>query len=157
MKIVVAGTGYVGLVTGACLSEVGHSVTCVDIDENKVEKMKKGISPIYEPGLDELLKRNHDEGRLNFTIDYKSAYKDADLVFIGVGTPEREDGSANLDYVFNVCKQISDNIENFFHKPLISIVIVTREPLALRVQHPFFMQVEIFLFRPKPFQYFIAL
>lgn len=112
MKIVVAGTGYVGLVTGACLSEVGHSVTCVDIDENKVEIMKKGISPIYEPGLDELLKRNFDEGRLDFTIDYKNAYKDADVVFIGVGTPEREDGSANLDYVFNVCKQIAENIEN---------------------------------------------
>jgi len=111
MKIVVAGTGYVGLVTGACLSEVGHNVTCVDIDENKVEKMKKGISPIYEPGLDELLKRNHDEGRLDFTVDYKNAYKDSDLVFVGVGTPEREDGSANLDYVFNVCKQIADNIE----------------------------------------------
>ena len=111
MKIVVAGTGYVGLVTGACLSEVGHNVTCVDIDENKVEKMKKGISPIYEPGLDELLKRHHDEGRLDFTVDYKNAYKDSDLVFVGVGTPEREDGSANLDYVFNVCKQIADNIE----------------------------------------------
>ena len=111
MKIVVAGTGYVGLVTGACLSEMGHNVTCVDIDENKVEKMKKGISPIYEPGLDELLKRNHDEGRLDFTVDYKNAYKDSDLVFVGVGTPEREDGSANLDYVFNVCKQIADNIE----------------------------------------------
>jgi UDPglucose 6-dehydrogenase len=111
MKIVVAGTGYVGLVTGACLSEVGHNVTCVDIDENKVEKMKQGISPIYEPGLDELLKRNHDEGKLDFTVDYKNAYKDADLVFVGVGTPEREDGSANLDYVFNVCKQIAENIE----------------------------------------------
>ncbi|OOM81536.1 UDP-glucose 6-dehydrogenase YwqF [Clostridium puniceum] len=111
MKIVVAGTGYVGLVTGACLSEVGHNVTCVDIDENKVENMKQGISPIYEPGLDELLKRNHDEGRLDFTVDYKNAYKDSDLVFVGVGTPEREDGSANLDYVFNVCKQIADNIE----------------------------------------------
>ncbi|AGF54977.1 UDPglucose 6-dehydrogenase [Clostridium saccharoperbutylacetonicum] len=111
MKIVVAGTGYVGLVTGACLSEVGHNVTCVDIDENKVEKMKQGISPIYEPGLDELLKRNHDEGKLDFTVDYENAYKDADLVFVGVGTPEREDGSANLDYVFNVCKQIAENIE----------------------------------------------
>lgn len=111
MKIVVAGTGYVGLVTGACLSEVGHNVTCVDIDENKVEIMKKGISPIYEPGLDELLKRNFDLGRLDFTTDYKNAYKDADVVFIGVGTPEREDGSANLDYVFNVCKQIAENIE----------------------------------------------
>lgn len=111
MKIVVAGTGYVGLVTGACLSEVGHNVTCVDIDKNKVEKMKKGISPIYEPGLDDLLKRNHDEGRLDFTTDYKNAYKDADLVFIGVGTPEREDGSANLDYVFKVCEQIAENVE----------------------------------------------
>ena len=112
MKIVVAGTGYVGLVTGACLSEIGHNVTCVDIDENKVTMMKEGISPIYEPGLDELLKRNHNEGRLDFTTDYKSAYKDADIVFIGVGTPEREDGSANLDYVFEVCKEIAENIEN---------------------------------------------
>ncbi|MGV3073733.1 UDP-glucose dehydrogenase family protein [Clostridium baratii] len=112
MKIVVAGTGYVGLVTGACLAEVGHNVTCVDIDENKVEIMKQGISPIYEPGLDELLKRNYKERKLNFTTDYKNAYKDADVVFIGVGTPEREDGSANLDYVFNVCKQVSENVEN---------------------------------------------
>ena len=112
MKIVVAGTGYVGLVTGACLSEIGHNVTCVDIDENKVTMMKEGISPIYEPGLDELLKRNYNEGRLDFTTDYKNAYKDADIVFIGVGTPEREDGSANLDYVFEVCKEIAENIEN---------------------------------------------
>ncbi|OOM80077.1 UDP-glucose 6-dehydrogenase YwqF [Clostridium sp. BL-8] len=111
MKIVVAGTGYVGLVTGACLSEIGHDVTCVDIDKKKVEMMKNGISPIYEPGLDELLKRNHDDNRLHFTVDYKNAYKDADLIFIGVGTPEREDGSANLDYVFNVCSQIADNAE----------------------------------------------
>jgi UDPglucose 6-dehydrogenase len=90
---------------------MGHSVTCVDIDKNKIEKMKQGISPIYEPGLDELLKTNYDEGRLNFTTDYKNAYRDADLVFIGVGIPEREDESANLDYVFNVCRQIADNIE----------------------------------------------
>ena len=112
MKIVVAGTGYVGLVTGACLSEIGHNVTCVDIDENKVTMMKEGISPIYEPGLDELLKRNYNEGRLDFTTDYRNAYKNADIVFIGVGTPEREDGSANLDYVFEVCKEIAENIEN---------------------------------------------
>lgn len=112
MKIVVAGTGYVGLVTGACLSEVGHNVTCVDVDEKKVEIMKKGISPIYEPGLDELLERNYKEGRLDFTTDYKNAYKNADIVFIGVGTPERADGSANLDYVFTVCSQIAENLEN---------------------------------------------
>lgn len=112
MKIVVAGTGYVGLVTGACLSEVGHNVTCVDVDEKKVETMKKGISPIYEPGLDELLEKNYKEGRLDFTTDYKNAYKNADIVFIGVGTPERADGSANLDYVFTVCSQIAKNLEN---------------------------------------------
>ena len=112
MKIVVAGTGYVGLVKGDCLSEIGNKVTCVDIDENKVTMMKKGISPIYEPGLDELLKRNYEEGRLDFTTDYKNAYKDADIVFIGVGTPEREDGSANLDYVFKVCEQIAESVEN---------------------------------------------
>lgn len=112
MKIVVAGTGYVGLVTGACLSEVGHNVTCVDIEEKKVEIMKKGISPIYEPGLDELLERNYKDGRLDFTTDYKNAYKNADIVFIGVGTPERADGSANLDYVFTVCSQIAENLEN---------------------------------------------
>lgn len=112
MKIVVAGTGYVGLVTGACLSEVGHNVTCVDVDEKKVEIMKKGISPIYEPGLDELLEKNYKEGRLDFTTDYKNAYKNADIVFIGVGTPERADGSANLDFVFTVCSQIAENLEN---------------------------------------------
>lgn len=111
MKIVVAGTGYVGLVSGACLSEMQHSVICVDIDEDKVETLKNGISPIYEPGLDQLLKRNHECGILDFTIDYKNAYKDADIVFIGVGTPEREDGSANLDYIFNVCSQIADSIK----------------------------------------------
>lgn len=110
VNIVVAGTGYVGLVTGACLSEVGHKVTCVDIDESKVEIMKLGMSPIYEPGLEELLERNYKEGRLDFTTDYVNAYKNADIVFIGVGTPERADGSANLDYVFCVCKQIAENI-----------------------------------------------
>ena len=111
MKLVIAGTGYVGLVTGACLSEVGHNVICVDIDEKKVETMRRGISPIYEPGLDELLDKNYKSGRLDFTVDYKGAYKDADVIFIGVGTPEREDGSANLDYVFTVCRQIAENIE----------------------------------------------
>ena len=111
MKIVVAGTGYVGLVTGACLAEVGHNVTCLDIDEKKVEIMKKGISPIFEPGLDELLEKNYKEKKLDFTTDYISAYRDADIVFIGVGTPERVDGSANLDYVFKVAEQVAENIE----------------------------------------------
>lgn len=111
MRIVVAGTGYVGLVTGACLAEVGHNVTCVDIDEKKVEMMKKGVSPIYEPGLDELLKNNYELGKIDFTLDYINAYRNADVIFIGVGTPEREDGSANLEYVYNVAKQIAENVE----------------------------------------------
>jgi UDPglucose 6-dehydrogenase len=110
MKIVVAGTGYVGLVSGACLSEVGHNVTCVDIDEKKVQLMKDGISPIYEPGLDDILKRNYNEGRLDFTTNYKAAYSDADVIFIGVGTPEKADGSANLDYVYIVARQIAQNV-----------------------------------------------
>jgi len=111
MKIVIAGTGYVGLVTAACLSHLGHNITCVDIDKKKVELMRQGICPIYEPGLEEILKKNYEEGRLNFTIDCKSAYKDADIIFIGVSTPEREDGSANLDYVYDVAEQIAENVE----------------------------------------------
>ena len=109
MKIAVVGTGYVGLVTGTCLAESGHNVTCIDIDEKKVKMMKQGISPIYEPQLEDLLKKNYKEHRLDFTTDYKNVYKDADLIFIGVGTPEREDGSANLDDIFKVCKQILEN------------------------------------------------
>ena len=112
MKIAVSGTGYVGLVTGVCLAEVGHSVTCVDIDENKINLLKKGISPIYEPGLDEMIKRNLNEKRLEFTTDFKNAYKNSNVIFVAVSTPEREDGSANLDYIFQVCKEISGNIEN---------------------------------------------
>lgn len=111
MKIVVAGTGYVGLVTGVCLSNVGNNVTCVDVDKVKVNKMKSGISPIYEPGLEELLKKNYKEGKLDFTIDYKTAYKDADVIFIGVGTPEKSDGSANLNYIYTVAEQIASSIQ----------------------------------------------
>ncbi|MBN8250830.1 UDP-glucose dehydrogenase family protein [Priestia flexa] len=109
MKITVAGTGYVGLVTGVCLAEYGHSVTCVDIDENKIAIMKAGISPIYEPGLEELMVRNME--RLFFTSNYKEAYRNADVIFIGVGTPEKADGSANLKYVFAVAEQIAASVE----------------------------------------------
>lgn len=108
MKIAVAGTGYVGLVTGVCLASKGHDVTCVDVDEQKVESMKKGISPIYEPGLSELMKESMDH--LTFTTDYESAYKDAEVIFIGVGTPEKTDGSANLTYVYQVAKQIATSV-----------------------------------------------
>lgn len=109
MKIAVAGTGYVGLVTGVCLASKGHDVTCVDIDENKVKIMKEGISPIYEPGLSELMKENMDH--LTFTTDYKAAYEDAEVIFIGVGTPEKSDGSANLSFVNQVAKQIAQSVK----------------------------------------------
>ena len=110
-KIAVAGTGYVGLVAGACFAERGHQVICVDVDKKKVETMKKDISPIYEEGLQELMEKNHKKGRLDYTTDYKSAYKDADAIFIGVGTPEQPDGSANLSYIATVSRQIAESIE----------------------------------------------
>lgn len=111
MKISIAGTGYVGLVAGVCFAEKGHNVICVDVDEKKIELMKQGKSPIYEEGLEELLAKNYKAGRLNFTTDYKMAYKDADAIFIGVGTPEQPDGSANLSYVATVSRQIAESAE----------------------------------------------
>ncbi|MDA3884225.1 MAG: UDP-glucose/GDP-mannose dehydrogenase family protein [Candidatus Delongbacteria bacterium] len=111
MKIAVAGTGYVGLVAGVCFAEVGHDVICVDIDEDKIKSMKKGISPIYENDLQDLMVKNYSEGRLNYTTDFKSAYKDADAVFIGVGTPEQLDGSANLSHIATVARQIAECVE----------------------------------------------
>lgn len=110
-KIAVAGTGYVGLVAGVCFAEKGHQVICVDVDERKVETMKQGICPIYEQDLEELMQKNYKEGRLDYTTDYKNAYKDADAIFIGVGTPEQPDGSANLSYIATVSRQIAESIE----------------------------------------------
>jgi len=106
MKVAVAGTGYVGLVTAVCLAEIGHEVTCIDIDKKKIEFLQRGKCPIYEPGLEELMRKNQD--RLRYTLSYQEAYRDSEVIFIGVGTPERSDGSANLDYVYNVCQQIKD-------------------------------------------------
>ncbi len=110
-KITVAGTGYVGLVAGVCFAEIGHLVTCVDIDEEKITALKAGISPIYEAGLEELMRKNYSDGRIDFTTDYQSAYKDADAIFIGVGTPEQPDGSANLAYIATVARQIAESLE----------------------------------------------
>ena len=111
MKLAVAGTGYVGLVAGVCFAEKGHEVTCVDVDEKKIKIMQEGISPIYEEGLEELMKKNNRTGRLHYTTNYKEAYKDAEAIFIGVGTPELPDGSANLDYIATVSRQIAESIE----------------------------------------------
>ncbi len=110
MKIAVAGTGYVGLVTGVALAHIGHNVTCLDISEDKIKLLNQGKSPIYEESLEELMQKNKE--RLTYTTNYKMAYKNAEVVIIGVGTPERADGSANLDYVYGVCKQIADSLIN---------------------------------------------
>lgn len=111
MKIAVAGTGYVGLVAGVCFAEMNHDVTCVDVDEKKIEVMRQGISPIYEEGLEELMQKNNDRGTLHFTTDYQTAYRDSDAIFIGVGTPEMPDGSANLSYIAAVSRQIAETVE----------------------------------------------
>ena len=111
MKIAVAGTGYVGLVAGVCFAEVGYHVTCIDIDQQKVERMRSGISPIYETGLTELLQKNIAAQRLFFTTAYAEAYQDADVILIGVGTPEQPDGSANLSYIATVARQIAESVQ----------------------------------------------
>lgn len=110
MKIAIAGTGYVGLVTGVCLAEKGHNIICVDTDSNKVALMEQGISPIYENGLEKLMEKNKE--RLKYTLDWKYAYKDADVIFIAVGTPERRDGSANLSYLWQVVRCISECVNH---------------------------------------------
>ena len=111
MKIAVAGTGYVGLVAGVCFAEKGHNVTCVDVDAQKVKLMESGVTPIYEEGLEELMQKNNAAGRLHYTTDYKEAYRDAEVIFIGVGTPEQPDGSANLSYIATVSRQIAESVE----------------------------------------------
>jgi UDPglucose 6-dehydrogenase len=109
LRIVIAGTGYVGLVTGLCLADKGHNVVCVDENENKIKLMQSGVSPIFELGLEELMKKNKDN--IKYATDYESAYKCADVIFIAVGTPEKATGSADLDNVFQVAKQIAWSLE----------------------------------------------
>ena len=114
MNIVVIGTGYVGLVSGACFSEFGFTVTCVDKDASKIAALKQGIIPIYEPGLDDLVKRNHNAGRLTFTTDLGPAVQDADAVFIAVGTPTRRgDGHADLSFVFAAAEEVAAHLTGY--------------------------------------------
>ena len=115
MKIAVVGTGYVGLVTGACLSDLGNNVYCVDVDEKKVNALKSGQIPIYEPGLEQLVKSNFNAGRLRFTIDAKEAILASDICFIAVGTPMGEDGSADLQYVLQVAETIGTYMEHHMY------------------------------------------
>jgi UDPglucose 6-dehydrogenase len=111
MRIAIFGTGYVGLVTGTCLAEVGHDVICVDIDAGKVQGLKQGVVPIFEPGLQPMVKANHAAGRLDFTTDAASAIAHGEVVFIAVGTPPDEDGSADLQYVLTVARTIGRHID----------------------------------------------
>ncbi|MGL5278932.1 MAG: UDP-glucose dehydrogenase family protein [Cetobacterium sp.] len=113
MKITVIGTGYVGLVQGVILSEFGHKVICLDIDEKKIKNLQNGILPIYEPGLKDILDRNVLEGRLNFTTNKENALRDAEVIFIAVGTPPGDDGSADLTYVLQCAKDIGQNISKY--------------------------------------------
>ena len=113
MNIVIVGTGYVGLVSGTCFSEMGIHVTCVDIDGQKIEKLKNGILPIYEPGLEDMVLRNVKAGRLSFTTDIRTCLDEAEVVFSAVGTPPDEDGSADLHYVLDVARTVGKNIKKY--------------------------------------------
>lgn len=113
MKITIVGTGYVGLVTGTCFAEVGIDVTCVDIDEKKIENLKKGIIPIYEPGLEEMVERNVNAGRLHFSTKIADSLDGVQVVFGAVGTPPDEDGSADLQYVLQVAKEVALNVDDY--------------------------------------------
>lgn len=124
MKVAIVGTGYVGLVTGACLSEVGIEVTCIDVDLKKIENLKKGILPIYEPGLEELVERNFKKGRLNFSTEISESISGAEVLFIAVGTPPGEDGSADLQYVLKVAKDVGEHMDNH-------LVVVTKSTVPV--------------------------
>jgi UDPglucose 6-dehydrogenase len=113
MNITVVGTGYVGLVTGACFSEMGNNVYCVDIDGGKIDRLRQGIIPIYEPGLERIVKSNTDEGRLRFTTSLAEAMADSSVYFIAVGTPQGEDGSADLQYVLGVAREIGQHLKDY--------------------------------------------
>jgi len=113
MKIAVIGTGYVGLVTGTCFAEVGIDVVCIDVDQKKIDNLKKGIMPIYEPGLEEMVLRNMEKERIKFSTNLAESIKGCDVAFIAVGTPPGEDGSADLKYVIAVAREIGQNIDEF--------------------------------------------
>ena len=113
MNIAIVGTGYVGLVSGTCFAEMGAHVTCVDVDAQKIEKLKNGIMPIYEPGLEEMVKNNVECERLQFTTNLTEVLDDVEVVFSAVGTPPDEDGSADLRYVLAVARQFGQNIHKY--------------------------------------------
>jgi len=112
-KITFVGTGYVGLVSGAGISEFGHQVTCADIDQNKIECLKAGEIPIYEPGLESLVKQNVAKGRLHFSHDVPESIQNADIIFVAIGTPQGSNGEANLSVIESVAKTIGENLNGY--------------------------------------------
>lgn len=128
MNIAIVGTGYVGLVSGTCFAEMGVNVTCVDIDKAKIERLVKGIIPIYEPGLDEMVRRNVEAGRLHFTTDLRDVLDDVEVVFSAVGTPPDEDGSADLKYVLAVAKTFGENVNKY-------TILVTKSTVPVGTAH----------------------
>ncbi|ALC91651.1 UDP-glucose 6-dehydrogenase [Bacillus sp. FJAT-18017] len=139
MKITVAGTGYVGLVNGVCLAEMGYEVVCIDTDETKINTLQKGIPTIYEPGLEGLLKKNSKSGRLRFTLNPREAYSDADVIIIAVGTPENSDGSVNLEYIYSASYTIAAHMGK-------DAVICTRSTVPVGTN----AQIEEIIARLKP-------
>ncbi len=124
MNITIVGTGYVGLVTGTCFAETGVSVTCVDINKEKIEQLNKGIVPIYEPGLDKMIKKNVEKKRLFFSTNIHEDLQDSEAIFIAVGTPPNEDGSADLKHVLNVAKEIGKHLDHY-------IVVITKSTVPI--------------------------
>ena len=124
MKIAIIGTGYVGLVTGTCFADMGISVTCVDVDADKINRLKRGEIPIYEPGLEDMVTRNHNSGRLDFTTDLSEVIDDVEVIFSAVGTPPDEDGSADLGYVLDVARQIGSLMDKY-------VLVVTKSTVPV--------------------------
>ncbi|MBO5028608.1 MAG: UDP-glucose/GDP-mannose dehydrogenase family protein [Muribaculaceae bacterium] len=124
MKIAIIGTGYVGLVTGTCFADMGISVTCVDVDADKINRLKRGEIPIYEPGLEDMVTRNHNSGRLDFTTDLSEVINDVEVIFSAVGTPPDEDGSADLSYVLDVARQVGSLMEKY-------VLVVTKSTVPV--------------------------
>ncbi len=135
MKIVVVGTGYVGLVSGSCFAEMGVTVTCVDVDRNKISRIESGNIPIYEPGLEELVERNVRDGRLFFSTDLQAAMKDAEIIFIAVGTPQDEDGSADMKYVMQVAREIGGYLDHY-------VLVVTKSTVPVGSSEKVRAQIE---------------